>query len=313
MKLSVILPCFNGAQTIAVQLEALANQEWSEPWEVIVSNNGSTDDSMAIVERYRERLPNLRIVYAYTPPGPRRGVAHSYKVGIKAATGDAFVFCEADDEVAPGWLAAMGEALKKHDFVAGAIDNAKLNEPWLIASGPHIQATGLVKNPHPPYKLYAFGCNVGMKRSLYEAVGEFDESCLTGWDMDYCSRVQLAGTEIHFEPKALVHYRQRHKFPDLYRQGRSWGANTMILLKKYSEPMTSFKLLKHLVREFLGSLQHLLSIFQVHSKAGFAGWVWGCGWHLGILQGSVKYLLRNDSGVKPVLAHVEAAKKQISV
>lgn len=64
MKLSVILPCFNGAKTIALQLEALAHQCWSEPWELVVVNNGSTDDSMQIVQSYRNLLPNLRIVDA---------------------------------------------------------------------------------------------------------------------------------------------------------------------------------------------------------------------------------------------------------
>jgi len=52
MKLSVIIPCYNEADTIATQLEVLAKQYWSEPWEVIVSDNGSTDDSLAIVEKY---------------------------------------------------------------------------------------------------------------------------------------------------------------------------------------------------------------------------------------------------------------------
>jgi len=61
MKLSVILPCFNGVKTIAVQLEALARR-WSEPWELVVINNGSTNDSMQIVENYRDRLPNLPLV-----------------------------------------------------------------------------------------------------------------------------------------------------------------------------------------------------------------------------------------------------------
>ncbi|QYO63482.1 glycosyltransferase family 2 protein [Leptolyngbya sp. 7M] len=64
MKLSVVLPCFNGAKTIAVQLEALTKQHWLEGWEVVVVNNGSTDGSMAIVEQYRDRLPGLRIVEA---------------------------------------------------------------------------------------------------------------------------------------------------------------------------------------------------------------------------------------------------------
>ncbi|MCY7392121.1 MAG: glycosyltransferase, partial [Leptolyngbyaceae cyanobacterium CAN_BIN12] len=70
MKLSVILPCYNGAETIAVQLNALVQQQWSEDWEVIVVNNGSTDNSVEIVEEYRDRLP-LRIVNAHTPPEPR--------------------------------------------------------------------------------------------------------------------------------------------------------------------------------------------------------------------------------------------------
>jgi len=61
MKLSVVLPCFNGAKTIALQLEALADQCWSEAWELVVVNNGSTDDSMQIVQSYRNLLPNLRI------------------------------------------------------------------------------------------------------------------------------------------------------------------------------------------------------------------------------------------------------------
>ncbi|MDB5945273.1 MAG: putative b-glycosyltransferase, Glycosyltransferase Family 2, partial [Ramlibacter sp.] len=130
MKLSVILPCFNGAATIAVQLDALIRQQWPGGWEVIVVNNGSTDRSMEIVEQYRDRLPGLSIVQAHVPGTARLGVPHSYNCGIKAATGEAFVFCEADDEVAPGWLMAMGKALAQHDFVAARLDHEKLNDEW---------------------------------------------------------------------------------------------------------------------------------------------------------------------------------------
>jgi len=114
MKLSVIIPCFNAANMIAVQLEALANQQCSEPWEVIASDNGSTDKTVAIVEQYQKKLPNLRIVNS----SELRGAAHARNVGALTAAGDALVFCDADDEVAPGWVAAMGEALSKYDFVA---------------------------------------------------------------------------------------------------------------------------------------------------------------------------------------------------
>ena len=92
MKLSVILPCFNGAQTIAVQLDALTCQAWPGGWELIVVNNGSTDSSMEIVEAYRSRLLELQIVQAHVPDTVRLGVPHSYNTGINAATGEAFVF-----------------------------------------------------------------------------------------------------------------------------------------------------------------------------------------------------------------------------
>ena len=62
MKLSVIIPLFNAADYIAVQLDALSKQHWSEPWEIIVSDDGSTDGSLRVVERYRRVLPNLRIL-----------------------------------------------------------------------------------------------------------------------------------------------------------------------------------------------------------------------------------------------------------
>ena len=60
----VVIPCYNAADTLSEQLDALSQQHWIEPWEVVVTNNRCTDDSMAIVQRYYGNLPNLRIVDA---------------------------------------------------------------------------------------------------------------------------------------------------------------------------------------------------------------------------------------------------------
>src|ERR1700756_5684791 len=99
MKLSVIIPCYNVGDNIAAQLEALAGQQWSEPWEVIVADNGSTDNSLQVVRECARRLPELRIIDA----SGKAGAAHARNVGARAATGDYLAFCDADDEVAPGW------------------------------------------------------------------------------------------------------------------------------------------------------------------------------------------------------------------
>src|SRR5262245_35038573 len=114
MKLSVIIPCYNAAETIGDQLEALTCQRWSQLWEVVVVDNKSTDRSRTIVESYQKRLPNLRMINAFE----RQGQAHARNVGAQVACGESLAFCDADDEVGAEWLAAMGEALSKHDFVA---------------------------------------------------------------------------------------------------------------------------------------------------------------------------------------------------
>jgi glycosyltransferase involved in cell wall biosynthesis len=124
-KLSVIMPCLNGAATIAIQLEALAAQQWSEPWEVIIADNGSTDATFQIIEQYHDRLPGLRVVNASDKPGS----AHARNVGVRAASADRLAFCDVDDMVEPGWVAAMGNALAEHDFVASIVALDKLNDP----------------------------------------------------------------------------------------------------------------------------------------------------------------------------------------
>src|SRR5437763_781538 len=127
LKLSVVIPCLNAAATLGVQLAALAAQGWEGDWEVVVADNGSTDGSQAVAESYRSRLRGLKLVDA----SDRRGQAHARNLGAAAATGDAYFFCDADDEVAPGWLAALAGEIAKHDFVACRYDNETLNPVWV--------------------------------------------------------------------------------------------------------------------------------------------------------------------------------------
>lgn len=288
MKLSVILPCFNGAATIAVQLKALAHQSWAGEWEVIIVNNGSTDDSLEIVELYRDRLPNLQIVNAHETNTPRKGVTHSYAVGWKAATGDAFLLCEADDEVGEGWLSTLANALQEHPFVAAAIEYTRLNPDWLVGDGWQQQSAqaGLSIISPPLYLPYGSGCSLGLRRSVYEAIGNPDEACTASWDTDYCWRANLAGIPLQFVPNATVHYRLRTELGDRYRQGKTWGMAHVVLYQKYSPAITRLKVIKHYGRSLLKLFKQLLSLFpHLTRRKGFAQWIWGFGWCIGDLQG----------------------------
>ena len=282
MKFSVIIPCFNAADTISVQLEALAGQRWSEPWEVIVSDNGSTDESLKIVERYRERLPSLRIVDS----SDRRGAAHARNLGVLAATGDAFLFCDADDEVAPGWLAAMGEAVFRHDFVTCRLDSEKLNAPWLQKSWNNAQRDGPIQF-YPLYLPFGGSFSIGVKRVLHEAVGGFDESVFGVEDIDYCWKIQLAGTKLHFVSHTAVYYRYPKKFSRMYSQMRGIGQNSALLYKRYQQ-LGMPRLSQTWKTPIFILIKLLKLLLRIRSKQDLAAWVRAFGLRMGRLQGSIK-------------------------
>jgi len=227
MKLSVVIPCYNSADTLGVQLEALCAQTWSGPWDVIVADNGSTDHPDRVVDRYRPRL-NVEIIDAST----HRGASHARNVGAEAAKGDTLLFCDADDEVAAGWLAAMAAALVDHAFVACRYDIRRLNAPWLLGSRGHAQAHGLGRIAYPPFTLYAAGGSLGVRRSIHDMVGGFDVSMRYLEDTDYCLRIQCRGIPLQFVPAAVVHYRFPTQLGAIYRQSFRWAQYNVLLYKR---------------------------------------------------------------------------------
>jgi glycosyltransferase involved in cell wall biosynthesis len=286
MKLSVIVPCLNAAETIGCQLEALANQRWSEPWEVVVVDNGSTDESMAITRQYRQDLPNLRIVEA----PKRRSRPYARNVGVMAATGDAIAFCDADDEVAPGWVAAMGKALsEQYDFVACRIDTKKLNPPWMHGTRVNNQDEKLPKVWYPPFLPFAGAGTLGVKRKVHDAVGGFDESLPVVEDVDYCFRAQRAGVTLHLIRDAVVHVRYRQSSRGIYRQARLWGEYNVLMYKRYRSrgPKEFYRWKSHI----RGWLEILYGLPELRTIQGQMNWRKRLGWQLGILMGSIKYMV----------------------
>jgi GT2 family glycosyltransferase len=200
--------------------------------------------------------------------------------------GEALLFCDADDQVAPGWLAAMGRALVEHDFVAGRLDTERLNTPWVAQSHANPQRNGLNRYRYPPYLPHAGGSNLGVKRSCHEAIGGFDESVPIVHDTDYCWRLQRAGVKLHFVPDALLYVRYRSTLRGLYRQARGYGMSNVLLYKRY-RPLGMPPLPWQAgVAEWIKLLR---SLPKIRRKEGWARWIWKCGWRLGRLQGSIKY------------------------
>lgn len=229
IELSVVIPCLDAAETIATQLDALCDQHWPHPWEVVVSDNGSTDASPEVVHRYESRLPQVRVVDS----SGRRRQSHALNVGVRAAAGRALAFCDADDEVAPGWVAAMGDALAEHDFVAGQPCFDRFNTREEAEYCSRLWERGLYTRQFLPH---AGAGNIGIRRAVHDAIGGFDENLPRFADGDYSWRLQLAGYTIHYEPRARYQYRIARVSPslrNLFRRGWTAPAADYWTYKKY--------------------------------------------------------------------------------
>jgi glycosyltransferase involved in cell wall biosynthesis len=281
---SIVMPVLNAEETIAVQLEALADQETMEPWELVISDNGCTDRTLEIVESFRDRIENLRVVDARG----KRGAAHALNVGIRAAEGSRLLFCDADDEVAPGWIQAMATALTRSPFVTSRHTVDELNEPWVLeARGPSRTLEGTMELPFSPHLPIGPTAGLGVRRTVNDAVGGFDETVPTTPDVDYCIRVQQAGTELAFVPEATVHYRYRNELRAIFRQARLYAYDFALLQSRYGDERPSF------VRWFVKHWRPLLgNLPRAYRKGVRARLAWLVGYQLGRYRGSFAYRVR---------------------
>jgi glycosyltransferase involved in cell wall biosynthesis len=245
LSLSVVIPCRNEERVLAGQLSALAAQEYDGPWEVIVVDNGSSDHTRSVAESFENRLPSLRVAVA-----ERRGRQRACNVGASLATGDALLFVDADDEVAPGYLSAMAAALRLHQFVAARLDLDSLNAEWIRRSRPPVQVDSL-PNRHLPT---AVGGSLGIRRGVFEALGGFEEDWDYAEDVEFCWRAQLAGVTLHLVHDAVLQYRYRTRARDLYRQARGYGRGRVLLDRRYSVPAVAMR------TKIGGLLGHLWSV-----------------------------------------------------
>jgi len=225
MELAVIIPCKNEATTLPQQLDALAAQTWDGDWEVIVVDNNSDDGTPDVALAHEGLRGRLRVVRAMDAAG----VAYARRCGVNATDARAVVFCDGDDVVAPGWVAGMGDALRRHDFVTGNIDIDLLNGPTLAATRGR-RRIGL----EPKFGPHTFlrGNNSGMTRERWDAYDGFDETFVGLEDIELSLRVAAAGDVIHFAENALVHYRYRDSPRVLWRQGMFYGSGRVRLARR---------------------------------------------------------------------------------
>lgn len=181
MKISVVIPTHNRATVLPRALSSVYQQS-HQPYEVIVVDDGSTDDSEAIIT---EKFPQCKTILQ-----PQKGVSSARNCGIRAATGDWIALLDSDDEWLPNKLEKQIQALEKSPNSRFChteeiwIRNGKRVNPMY----KHSKSGGMIYLNCLPLCVIS-PSSVLIHRSIFEKYGYFDESLPACEDYDLWLRV----------------------------------------------------------------------------------------------------------------------------
>ncbi len=224
-RVSVVVCAYNAERTMAPCLEALAELRYPNH-EVIVVNDGSTDATLEIAERFSA----IRII-----SHENRGLSAARNTGIAAATGDLVAFTDSDCVVDPDWLTYLAWSFTNP--AVAAVGGPNLPPPEeertaaCVAAAPGGPTHVLLDDEtaeHIP------GCNMAFRREALARIDGFDPLFrAAGDDVDVCWRLQDAGLRIGFSPAAMVWHFRRNTVRAYLTQQRGYGAAEALLAQKH--------------------------------------------------------------------------------
>ncbi len=197
MILSVVIPTCNKRDLLARTLAALrVQQPGTDAWQIVVVNDGSTDDTARLLDELAAEDPRLVVV---SPPR-NVGRAAARNLGWQAASGRWVLFLD-DDILAPvGLLKAHLEILER-DPSHGTIGPA-VTDPSIV-DGPHfhyLDTRGVAKLPHGPAPgKYLVTQNAAVPRNALERIGGFDEEFAAYGFEDMALGFRLEDSGVHFQ------------------------------------------------------------------------------------------------------------------
>ena len=109
MRFSIIIPTYNRANLLSIALKSALNQSYEGSYEIIVVDDGSTDNTQEILKNWQKKELKLKIIFHEKNKGP----AAARNTGIKNSKGEYLLFLDSDDELLPNTLKVFDEAIKK--------------------------------------------------------------------------------------------------------------------------------------------------------------------------------------------------------
>jgi GT2 family glycosyltransferase len=225
-RVSVVVCAYNGGHTLKQCLRSLRALDYPD-YEVIVVDDGSTDDTQTILRRF----PGVRAIHQ-----PNLGLSTARNVGLAAATGEVVAYTDADCFADPDWLTHVVDQLQQTGAAAVGGPNLTPEDGWIagcVAAAPG-QPTHVLENDQEAEHIP--GCNMAFYREALVAINGFDPAYRTaGDDVDVCWRLQQAGRWITFAPGAFVWHHRRQGPRTYLRQQAGYGEAEALLRFKHPD------------------------------------------------------------------------------
>lgn len=220
---TIIVCTRNGATRISACLNAI-DALAGGPYETIVVDDGSTDDTSEIVTN---TFPHVRLI-SMAPSG----LSAARNVGAEAATGQIFAYT--DDDCLPDfeWISRLDRAFQLSDIAAAGGPNlppkARSPEEAIICAAPGAPSHVLLDDTRAEHLP---GCNIAVRREAFQKIGGFNPVFHTaGDDVDFCWRLREAGYALGFAPGAFVWHHRRASICGFLKQQIGYGHAERILL-----------------------------------------------------------------------------------
>jgi GT2 family glycosyltransferase len=305
MFLSVVIPTYNRLPILRKCLRALEEQVIEPPlqgYEVVLVDDGSSDDTVPWLREHAAALPHVRLV-CQEHGGPAQGRNR----GVEEARGEVIVFIDSDLVVTPTFLLCHARALevawrKRGDrlcFTYGAVINtANFESP---TSEPH-KLTDL------SWAYFATG-NVAIDRAVLERAGLFDTGFhLYGWeDLELGERLRQLGVDLVRAPEAAGYHwhpaLSLEQIPDLLRVERERAKMALVFFRKHPSRRVRFIIQYTWLHRLLWELLTLGGVLNERSLRPLLAWL--------LRQGQARWameLLRlplNRLGVRELFAEAQ--------
>ncbi|HEY0948774.1 glycosyltransferase family 2 protein [Nocardioides sp.] len=216
---SVVVPVFDVAGYLPEALDSILGQSHRN-LEVVVVDDGSTDDSGRIADGYADRDPRVRVVHT-----DNHGLGAARNEGIRHATGELLTFADSDDVVPPGAYAALVRQLGRTgaDFVTGSVarwEGDRLEElPWMRRL--HRPRAAYVIEQHPEILGDVFAWNKLFRRSFWDEAELAWPEGIRYEDQPATTRAYVAARRFGVVPDVVYHWRIRHDGTSITQQRSS--------------------------------------------------------------------------------------------